>query len=331
MTTPFTYAGPSVAATLTTGVLNTAWDLATQKSADADSKTTTAVALATNAAHIKAPDDLANLPLPTAPIISFDPNKAQTTYDATAQALTASLTASFLEFLQDYFPLGTELAAAAAWVERALTTGGAGVNTVVEDQLWNRDRDRILNDAARAEDEAVSSWAARGYPLPPGAAAHQVHLLHRNAQTQIAESSRERATKTFEIEIENARLAVDKAISLRTSAVSSAGEYIRALALGPQLGAQLASTLVNAEATLASTTAEFYRAQVSALEIPLRIGTTNIEMKMRASESNQKADMDALRARVDVTMAAAQALSQQAAAMLNGFHAAVGVSGSESL
>ena len=326
-----TYAGPSVAAALTVGVLNDAMTNAQQKTDQEQNYVAQTLALTTNPILIGSVPIVSDASIPSPPGVSFDPNAALSLYEAMRVEITAQLTADFTYYLTNYFPLGTEIVDAAAWVKRALTTGGTGINANVEAQLWNRDRDRLVADQRRAEEEITRSWAARRYPLPPGAATYQVAQSRLELQKAIGESSRTVATKAWEVEIENVRMAVDKAIDLRKAAVSTALDYIRALALGPQLGVQLASTLLDAQAKVASVVTEFYRAQVSAAELPVRIGIENAQLVQRTNEANQKSRLENLQQRVNTTMAAAQALATQAAAILNGFHASVGVSGQESL
>lgn len=327
----FGYGGPSVAAALTVGVLNDAIAIAQAKTDGVDTYLGNALTLAANTPQVNPAIVDGSFTLPNPPSLAFDPNQLQALYNDTANQLRDQLATDFTFYLNTYFPLGSELESAISWVRRALTTGGSGINTTVEAQIWDRDRSRILSDATRAEDEAAASWAAKGYPVPPGALAYQVLQVRHEAHKSIAESSRNTAIKVFDTEVENARIAVGRAIELRTSAISSALDYLRAKALGPQLGAQLATALVDAEAKIAAAMTDFYRAQVVAAEIPVRIATSNAEFTQRSRESNQRANLDTIKQRVDVTLAAAQALATQAAAMLNGFHASVGVSGQESL
>jgi hypothetical protein len=329
---PFTYVGTSTAAAMTTGVLNTALFLAEEKSTASQAKLTEALVLSDVPPQIAAPTDLSAIVLPPLPLVGLiDPAEAQALYDSAKNEITQLLTNAFATFFTVYFPLGAELEVARSWIEDAIAVGGSGINQAVEDQLWQRDRDRVLKDAARAEDEQITAWSARGFPLPPGALAHSLLMIQRDSMDKIGESSRAQAAKVFETEIENVRLAVDKAISLRTQAISSASEYIRTLVLGPQVGAQLASTLLDAEAKVAGIATDFYRAQVASLEVPLRIGTTNAELKQRTNEANQKASLETTAQRVAGVIAQSNMLGSQAAAMLNGFHAQVAIGGSESL
>lgn len=327
-----TYVGPSTAAVISVGVINDAITISQAKTDQEEAYVRETLALTDNPILISSvPRVDLGVVIPDTPAVEFDPNTALALYDSMRQQVTQQLADGFTNYITTYFPLGTEITDAAAWVKRALTTGGSGVNANVENQIWNRDRDRLMADERRAEAEIGRVWAAKRYPLPPGAASHQVAQARLSMQKAIGESSRERVIKTFDTEVENARLAVEKAIDLRRSAISTALDYMRALALGPQLGAQLAGTLLDAQAKVASILTDFYKAQVVAAELPLRIGIANADLVQRTNEANQKSQLENSSQRVATTMAAAQALATQAAALLNGIHASSSFSGTESV
>jgi len=326
----FTYAGPSVAATFVTGVYNEQFRVAKARLDKSDALTTDALALIENAPQIGEVDIAAALDMPEAPEIEgFSPSELTALYQSTADEIKALLANGLSTFLMTYFPLGNELAAARSWVENAITNGGTGLNPAVEAQIWERDRSRLLRDAVRATDEAVAMWAARGYPLPPGALVGQVSRIDQDARDKIAQASRDVAIKQAEIELENIRFAIDKAIQLRTAAISAAGDYIRTLALGPQLGVQLAGSVIDAKAKLANVLTSFYQAKVSALELPVRVAIADANADVEVRKSNLAAQVSLINARVATVEAAARAAGTQASAALNALSASSGFSGSE--
>ena len=87
-----------------------------------------------------------------------------------------------------------------------MLAGEVGIPSPVEDQIWQRDRSRVLADVNRTRDEVMSTFAARGFPLPPGAAAHAVRLAQADANDKIAMQSRDVAIKHVDILIENSRV-----------------------------------------------------------------------------------------------------------------------------
>jgi hypothetical protein len=329
----FTYSGPSVGAAFVAGVFNLAWELANQRALEAKELAGDAVDRATNPERLPTAPTIYSPIIPTAPVLDspMTSSEAAALFKENADKVTADLTTGFSQFLSDYFGELPEFAAAQAWLLKALTTGGTGMSATAENQIFERERSRILNDAARAEEELVSTWAARRYPTPPGALRAQMARLGKESNDKLAAAARDVAVQQAGYEIENTRFAVTAAINLRTGAIAAAGEYMRALALGPQLGVTLTTSLVDAQAKIASTLTSFYQAQVTAAEIPLRVSTTNAEMVMRTNEANQKAGIEAMNQRVSATMAAAQSLGVQAAAALNSLHAQTGISANESL
>lgn len=326
----FTYAGPSVAATFVTGVYNEQFRVAKARLDKSDALTTDALALIKNAPQIGEVDIAAALDMPAVPEIEgFSPSELTALYQSTADEIQALLGNGLSTFLTTYFPLGNELAAARSWVERAITSGGTGLNATVEAQIWERDRSRLMRDSARAADEAVAMWAARGYPMPPGALVGTISRIDQDLRDKTAQASRDVAIKQAEIELENIRFAVDKALELRTAAISAAGDYIRTLALGPQLGVQLAGSVIDAKAKLANVLTSFYQAKVSALELPVRVAIADANADVEVRKSNLAAQVSLINARVATVEAAARAAGTQASAALNALNASSSLGGSE--
>jgi hypothetical protein len=318
-------------------VLTYASEEAEARSALADEKIDETMALLTTTPLVTrslALDDLAvpalNLPSLGDPL-NADEERAR--FVQMVQDTAQEIAAGFTSYLNTYFPLGDELAHASAWVRNAIVNGGSGINPTVEAQLWQRDRDRILAENARAEEEVTAAWAARRYPMPPGAAVYAVLQLGRDASDKIAQSSRDAAIKSFETEIENVRFAIGKAIELREAAIRTALQYITALVLEPRkMAIELTIGLAELEVKVMQLTTEFYKAQLAAAEVPLRIASAKDEMGLKKEVSNLQSKLDVLlRGRVETTLSGAKMQATQAAALLNGIHGQAGFNTSESL
>lgn len=311
--------------------MNRSWDRAVALTEKASALVGNAVALTTPAPVAPAPDVVPAPKLPTAPTLPvLDQSTATAVYDSTSGDVVNMLTGMFSSFLSTHFSENGFVRDAQAWISRALTVGGSGVNAAVEAQLWNRARDRALTDANRAREAMEADWAGRRFPMPPGALRHGLAMIDKTAQDAIAEASRAQATEAFTREVENARIAVERAISLRSLALSSAGEYIRTLVQGPQVAASVAGTVIDAQARFSSTLTDYYRAQVTAAEIPVRVSTTNAELKARTNEANLRTAMETLGQRVSAVVANAQMVGTQAAAALNAINTQASISGSDS-
>ena len=247
-----------------------------------------------------------------------------------SDAVIARLADLFAGYMSTYFPNGGFFDAAKAWINTAITTGGTGINASVEDQIWQRDRARILDDAAQAEDEAVAGWAARGYPMPPGAAAYQTARMRKETQDKLAQISHDIAVKQFDTEVENVRFAVQQAVDLYTKALGAASDYIKALAIGPNSAMQVVPSITDSQSRLISAAAEYYRARISVEELRLRAQQPNAEFEQRAREKTADLVMEEIKTRVGAAVSAAQSLGTQAASALNSLHASASVSGSGS-
>lgn len=238
-------------------------------------------------------------------------------FDSTYKRIIEDLSTKYAQFLNEFFPIDTDLMAKAErWLSNAID-GGTGVNAAVEAQIWQRDRDRITVEAASASEEAVAAWAARGYPLVPGAAVASVMEIQRKRSADINNQSREIAINMFKTEIENVRFAVKTAIDYRQQAVQAAGDYIRAMALGPQLATQLATAASDAQARLISAASTFYNARINVAQLAQQKNLTITEYNLRAALQESSNTVNYSQLRATTALGGAQAFSQQAAAALN--------------
>lgn len=270
--------------------------------------------------------------LPPSPpdLPDIDPNEAKAIYDDCRAEIDALLQSGYGTFLQTYFPDGPLYPAALSWLERALTQGGTGINVAVEQQLWERDRARILGQAETNEKAATVGWANRGFPLPPGAAAAQVLQIRLGAMKELAGQSRDIAIKSFETELENTRTAVGQAVDLRKSALQLAGEYVKTLILGPQTAAQLATSLAGLKTELARALTAMFTAEVAALEPFVRLNITDAQLQSEANSANLRAKSTAQGQRVQAALANADMVGRAAASSLNGIGAEARITGSDS-
>jgi len=228
------------------------------------------------------------------------------------------LAGRFADFLQEYFPFNQALMnAVEAWLQDAIINGGSGINTVVEGRIWQRDRDRIGTQAASDMEGAVSTWASRGYPLPPGAANATVVAVQRKQAADVAEVSRAAAIKSFETEVENIRFAITTAIDYRTKVLAAAGDYIRALAVAPNIASSLATQSADAQARLISAAAGYYNARINAAELAQRRNIFDADQAFKAVVQTQENAIKFVDLRVQAATAAAESLGKQAAAALN--------------
>lgn len=299
----------------------------------AESKANVAQDLSTQAANLTVGGNLAP-GVPTIPAVSVvEPNIYIPThaagvdmglFDSSYQQIITDLSDKYAAFLVDFFPVDDALMAGVqGWLQQVLGSGGTGVNAAVEAQIWQRARDRIGTEAASASEESMAVWSSRGFPLPPGAAVASLQAIARDRAAQMAGVSRDAAIEAFNREVENARFAVQNAISFRSQSVQAAGDYIRAMALGPQLATQLATTAADAQARLISSVGGYLNARVNVAELAQRRNLAVADQRFQANVREIETFKGMVGIRTDATVGAANSLGQQAAAALNALNAVV--------
>lgn len=246
-------------------------------------------------------------------------------YDATYDRIIADLTGKFEDFFNEYFPAGDAFQAAQDWLVKALTVGGTGIAPHIEDQIWQRERARTLREANRAGEEIIGTFAARGFPLPPGAMQHQLNLNQQRALEQNAESSRTRAIEQARMELENVRFAVQEAIDYRVKGIQAAGDYIRIIAMGPEIAMRLATSAAGAQAQLINAANSYYSSRIRLEELKFSVIRFNADQRLDAAKTEVREFSNRLNARTQTLSAAAQAAGNQASAALNAVHASAQV------
>lgn len=252
-----------------------------------------------------------------------DPDSALAYFDSKNAELSALIDDAFNKMVGIAFPDMTLLADAIRWCKRSINEGGTGINTGVETALWERGRARVLKQAARDTAGVTEKYARAGWPLPPGAMLNDIAMIRQDSRDKLAEQSRDIAIKSFDAEIENVRFAITTAGNLFTQALQAVSDYVKTVMLGPQIAAQLATSMSGLKNEAARTLVSLYQAQSAALEPFLRLEITDAELKERAQEANLRAKSESDQMRANAALANMKMIGDGAAASLNGIGAGV--------
>lgn len=322
----------SASEVLTQQIINTAWAKAETLLGDLDWRldhAETAVGGSISVTSPTPPAEITGLASPAVTIPTEAAGPDLVVFNQYNDAIILKLTDLYADYLATYFPLSaTTISLAESWVQSAIN-GGSGIDPLIEQQLWERDRDRILLEAGRAEEAVADMWAARRFPLPPGIAVFQTQEIQRKAQEELSKSSREIAIKMFEVEIENVKFAIGLAKDLRALAVGAAGDYIKALSASQNTSYELSMGQANAQNGLINAVANYSNAQANLQDTMFksRLANANLQKDVGIESARIAAAMQGKRG--DVTVAAADTVGRAAAAMLNNLHTSVGVQGQE--
>jgi hypothetical protein len=305
-------------------VINQSWNLAQNKSDDFDMKigaTSDFIDnIINNTALAMQPADLATDVGVQEPMVNIPLNAPQidsSIYQAQVTDMIDKLAALFQAYIAYYFPEDNATNAdVEAWLQQVITSG---INPAVEMQFYERDRARITTEALRKKQEAQQKWAARGFPLPPGALNGALARIDRDTQKELAASSRSIVLQQVEL----MKFAVENAIKLRQVALSTAVDYIRALASSITVAQNLAVAQLDAQPKLISAAAQFFEARIRAKSLLLQRDTTDAGFEQEANKTNYQGDLALVEDKVKMLIAQAEAIAHMAAAALNNLHASV--------
>lgn len=308
--------------TIVTDIIDQALQIASNKAQIADAYVGRAMAAARGGANITG--TVIAPPNVTEPNIKL-PDRAEGVdsglFDSVRATLVTELTDLFRDFFDTFFPLDDELTSSARrWMNDAITQGGSGVNPGVEEGIWQRERSRLAQAKADAQTSTVALWAAKGFPLPPGAAAGAIQDLEVKYMQALNEQAAQVASRTFEAELTNVRLAIQQSVEYHSRAVAAASDYIKSIASSGSTAASLAAQNAGVQAQMISATASYYNARVGAAEMTLRAAIANADNSVRVATTRETLNAQYSDQRVKVAMSAAESVGQQAAAALNGLN-----------
>lgn len=321
------YSVPNAAMQVVAAVINATWNEALTSKEEFTTKMTAALSgflSTTNTPYVTA--GTIAVPSVSEPAInipsSVDNTDVMSVFDTKYLELVGMLYQKMIDFRTTYFPdESVTYEAAETWLKEAIANPDAGLPTAIAAQIWGDDQARILVDKARAQDAVVAQFAARRFPLPPDVAANAVLQIEQKAQDALSESSRKVAILSVELQ----RFNVENILKLRQLAMSSAIDYIKALASGPDMASRLVGVGYDAQSKLISSAATFMNARTGAAELVSKVNQYNNSLTFDAATKNQAADMGMIESKLKALLSEAQAIAQMTTALMNNLHASTSV------
>ena len=133
---------------------------------------------------------------------------------------------------------------------REMMAGGTGLPAPIEDALFARARERLSDESRRAEQQAVDTWAARGFTLPPGMLQAQLDEVRQGERLKVAELNRDVFIEAAKWEIESIRFAVTQGIALEQAAMNLYENTVKRLFEVARFGAESQIAVFNAQVSL---------------------------------------------------------------------------------
>lgn len=156
--------------------------------------------------------------------------------------------------------------------------GGSGIAPAVEQQLWDRARDRETQLALAREQEVLRSAESLGFSLPSGVMLAQLADARREYQDKLSSLSRDIAIKQAELEQENVKNAIQAALQLEGTLIDEHYKFEQLVFEAAKVVAEQSIAAINANIeqykallggfqTYASTYDTIMRGELSKVEV----------------------------------------------------------------
>lgn len=193
---------------------------------------------------------------------------------------------------------------------RRMMAGGTGLKKEIEEQLFERARQREDRVAAKAIATAHDTVANKGYVAPPGLLVAQVNAAIENNQLAANALQRETQIKAADIEQENMRFAVQQSIAVESLLVNIFNN-------AAQRSFEMARFTVESQIQLFNSKVALYNALVSTYQTKAQVFKVKLDAALaaldvyRAQIEGQKVIAEINTQRVQAFNAKVQALLAQ--------------------
>lgn len=210
---------------------------------------------------------------------------------------------------------------------RAWMQGGTGLPAHIEDALFSRARERDSSETRRAVQEAVDTWAARGFSMPPGMLVAQTNAVQEQGRLKAAELNRDILAQAAQWEIENLRFAVTQGIALEQLTQNLHENMTKRMFEVARFNAEMRVNVFNAQVSLFNaqnaafaTLVQVYRTKLDGALAKLQAYRAAIEAQQAIGQLNQQ-KVEVFKARLSAVQTSADLFT----AMMKGAEVRAGV------
>lgn len=214
-------------------------------------------------------------------------------------------------FITQFFPT-CSYDAALEWLCNTIKNGGTGIPAAVEDQIYQRARDRETREVSRLEDEAMNAMSSRGWAIPHGAVNAMVLNIQQEASNKVSSISRDIMIKQVEVEIENIKFAVSQSLDLRKSLWGALFDYLRSYFGMEGLAHAKASSYTDAKKNLYDNTYKYYDSLIRAEALYASVREKNLEADLTQDKYVLDHTIASTRSRTEAALGVAHSFAETA-------------------
>jgi len=218
----------------------------------------------------------ARLTVPSYIPVSDFSQDVKTAFDQRFAQLNADIQPQIQNYLETFFP---DIDAAVktnsdAWIVNAMVNG-VSVPVAIENAIWNRARDREIQEGLRNEASILEASAARGFSTPSGLINYAISENQQDTSKRLSTINREIAIKSFDVLDANTKFAIQSAISLRTAFVGALGNFINTAMQQANGATDYARLILQAKTGLHDAALNLFRSKIEEEKLRTSVGFGN--------------------------------------------------------
>lgn len=218
-------------------------------------------------------------------LIQYDPSQFNPTqdlrgdFDAKYQEMLDKLTPmakkEFNEIMAKLFPSDAVWNELGNYLNDSIKNGNIGIPEHIENQIWQRLRDRENIQYKTALNTAHNDISSRGFSIPPGFIEGASVSLLNNVNKNLSSQNRDVAIRIAELKIEWAKFAIQNIIDMRKVALQNALEFMNNIYKSASTAQAKASGYVSSYQSFYSSINAYVNAISSINELRVRMDATN--------------------------------------------------------
>ena len=180
-----------------------------------------------------------------------------------------------------------------------LENGGYGIETADELALWERTRERELENARAATEAVFVETASRGFPIPPGSSTVALQRAHQELQDKMSQVSREIALKRADLYVDNRKFTIQEVRSLESVLIGLHNSVQERALNAAKTAIDVAVTIYEAQLKRYNARLEAYRTEAQVFEAKIRAALSQVEI-FRTTMEGKRLEVDVQRQTVEL-------------------------------
>jgi len=180
-----------------------------------------------------------------------------------------------------------------------LENGGYGIETSDESGLWERARERELENARVATESIFAETASRGFPLPPGSSIVALQRAHQELQDKMSEVSRDIALRRSELYVDNRKFTIQEVRSLENILINFHNSVQERALNAAKIAIDVAVAIYEAQLKRYNARLDAYRTEAQVFESKIRAALSQVEI-FRTTMEGKRLEVDVQRQTVEL-------------------------------